>query len=111
MENDVQLQWIDVAPPERIAPGDYEIVEHDDRLIAVVNVGGDFFALEDVRTHGGGEFAGGPIENAEIVCPRHGARFCLRTGKALSAPAYEPVATFEVRVNDSGMLQVGVRSD
>ena len=51
------------------------------------------------------ELTGGPIENDQIVCPRHGARFCLRTGAALTAPAYEPVRTFPIRVAH-GMVQV-----
>ena len=110
MEKELELNWIDVVDPARIAPGDYEIVEHGDQLIAVVNVDGAFHAIEDVCTHDGEELTGGPIENGEIIFPRHGARFCLKTGKALSAPAYEPVSTYPVRVND-GMLQVGVPED
>ncbi|MDH3842244.1 MAG: non-heme iron oxygenase ferredoxin subunit [Chromatiales bacterium] len=99
--------WIDVALASAVAPGGYEVVDTDDQVIAVVNVGGQFFAIEDVCTHDGEELTGGPIEDAEIVCPRHGARFCLRTGAALTAPAYEPVRTFPVRVQN-GMIQVSV---
>jgi len=53
---------------------------------------------------------GGPIDGDQIICPRHGARFCIRTGKALTAPAYEPVATFPTRVHN-GMIQVQVDTD
>jgi 3-phenylpropionate/trans-cinnamate dioxygenase ferredoxin subunit len=97
--------WIDVALESAILPGDYRVVETDDTTIAVVNVSGKFFAIEDVCTHDGEELTGGPIENDQIVCPRHGARFCLRTGAALTAPAYEPVRTFPIRVAH-GMVQV-----
>ncbi len=99
--------WIDVALASAVTPGEYEIVDTDEQVIAVVNVAGEFFAIEDVCTHDGEELTGGPIEDDQIVCPRHGAKFCLRTGAALTAPAYEPVRTFPVRVQD-GMIQVSV---
>lgn len=66
--------------------------------IAVARTEAGFFAIEDICTHDGAELAGGPVEGGEIVCPRHGARFCLRTGAALSPPAYEPVRVFETKV-------------
>jgi len=68
------------------------------RLIAIARSGDEYFAIEDVCTHDGAELTGGAIEGAEIICPRHGARFCLRTGEALSPPAYEPVSVFETKV-------------
>ena len=55
--------------------------------------------------HAGGQLTGGTIEGGEIVCPRHRARFSIRTGEALTAPAYEPVAKFPVRV-ENGLIQV-----
>jgi len=98
-------EWVDVARAEELAPGDYEIVDIDDVEIAVINCDGEFYAIEDVCTHDGGVLTGGEIEDCQIECPRHGARFDIATGKALSAPAYEPVATFPVRVHD-GVVQV-----
>ena len=47
----------------------------------------DFYAIEDVCTHDGGILTGGPVEGDEVVCPRHGARFCVRTGEALGVAA------------------------
>ncbi len=100
-------EWLDVGPAESIGPGDFEVVETDDFPIAVVNVDGDFYAIEDICTHDGEELTGGPIEGDEIICPRHGAKFCIRTGEVLSPPAYEDVRTFETRV-ENGMVQVRV---
>ena len=54
-------------------------------MVAVARSGGEFFAVEDVCTHDGAELTGGAVEGAEIVCPRHGARFCLRTGRGADA--------------------------
>ena len=68
----------------------------------VFNVDGTFFAIDDVCTHDGGPLADGELTGCEIECPRHGARFDVRTGRPLSMPAIEPVAvhTIDVRGDD-----------
>jgi 3-phenylpropionate/trans-cinnamate dioxygenase ferredoxin subunit len=81
------------------------VVYADGTAIAVFNVGGTLHAIEDVCTHDGGELASGSVEGDTVACPRHGARFCLRTGAALSPPAYEPTAVLPVRV-EGGRVQV-----
>jgi len=99
-------RWIPVAPAADIGPGDFAQVELDDgSFVAVFNVAGGFHAIEDVCTHDGAGLAGGAIEGDQVICPRHGARFCLRTGAALSPPAYEPVRVFPTRVID-GIVEV-----
>ena len=98
-------QWVEVAHESEIEPGEFRVVDVDDTLIAVFNVKGSFYAIEDLCTHDGEELTGGPMEGDQVICPRHGARFCIRTGKALTAPAYEPVTTFPVRV-ENGAVQV-----
>jgi 3-phenylpropionate/trans-cinnamate dioxygenase ferredoxin subunit len=98
-------EWHPVAPEASIAPGDYAQTEIDSTLVAVFNIDGKFYAIDDICTHDGGELAGGAIEGDVVICPRHGARFCLRTGAALTPPAYEPVRTYETRVND-GMVEI-----
>ena len=101
--------WVLVAEVVNIKPGHYETVDLDGTLAAVFNVSGEFYAIEDVCTHDGTVLtSGNPIEGDEIVCPRHGARFCVRTGEALSPPAYEPTAKFPVKVEDG---KVYVRDD
>lgn len=92
------MSWLQVSPAASIADGDYAQVEVDAVLVAVFNIHGTFYAIEDTCTHDGGELAGGAIEDDVVICPRHGARFCLRTGAALTPPAYEPVRTFETRI-------------
>ena len=69
------------------------------------NLDRQYYAIEDMCTHDAGQLTGGAIENGNIVCPRHGAQFCIRTGAALTAPAYEPTLTFPVRV-EQGQIQV-----
>ena len=99
------MTWHAVAPADSIAPGDYAQTELDDQLVAVFNIGGAFYAIDDVCTHDGGELAGGAVDGDVVICPRHGARFCLRTGAALTPPAYEPVRTYETRVNQ-GIVEI-----
>lgn len=98
-------EWITVAKVGELTPGQFRKVDTDGAQIVVFNLSGEYYAIEDVCTHDGGQLTGGTIEGDEVVCPRHGARFCIRTGAALTAPAYEPVATFPVRVQD-GEVQV-----
>ena len=99
------MSWLPVAAAASIPSGDYAQIEVDDALVAVFNVDGKFYAIDDVCTHDGGELAGGALEGDVVICPRHGARFCLRTGAALTPPAYEPVRTYETRIVD-GMVEV-----
>jgi len=94
------MSWLPVAKVAEIPDGDYAQIEVDGALVAVFNVGGRFYAIDDICTHDGGELAGGAMDGDVVICPRHGARFCLRTGAALSPPAYEPVRTYETRVQD-----------
>ena len=100
-------QWHDVAAEGDIAEGAFEVVETDDLVVAVFHIGGDYLAIEDVCTHDGAELAGGPVDGDQIICPRHGARFCLRTGRALTPPAYQDVSTFSVRTLH-GRIQVQI---
>ena len=97
--------WIDVALEGEIQTGQCKTVDIDDVLVAVYNLDGGYFAIEDICTHDGGELATGEVQGDEVICPRHGARFCIRNGKALTPPAYEDVYCFPLRI-ENGMIQV-----
>lgn len=92
------MAFVTVARVGEIPAGACKVVRMDDVPVAVFHVDGAYHALEDVCTHDGGPLAEGVLEGCEIECPRHGARFDVRTGAVLSAPAFTPVPTFEVRV-------------
>jgi 3-phenylpropionate/trans-cinnamate dioxygenase ferredoxin subunit len=99
--------WQSVArtsdiPPQRVAV--FSVGDHD---VAVCNVDGQFYAIDDVCTHDGGALDQGELEGDQIECPRHGARFDVRTGAATQLPAFEPVETHAVRV-EGDTVQVGV---
>ncbi len=97
--------WVDVASTDQFTPGSHKVVDVDGVEVAVFNIGGEFLAIEDICTHDGGQLACGEVEGDVIVCPRHGAKFSLRTGEVLAPPAYEPVAALPVRV-ENNMVQV-----
>lgn len=85
-----------------------ELVEVDEQLIVLLHVGGEFFALDDVCTHDGGPLSEGAIDDHTIACPRHGAKFDLRTGAALTMPATQPTRTHDVKV-ENGEVFVRIR--
>lgn len=97
--------WIDVAPAGDFPPGGCRCLEADGVSIAVFNIDGRYCAIEDLCSHEAEELSSGEVDGFEITCPRHGARFSLITGSALSPPAYEPIPVFPVRV-ENGMVQV-----
>jgi 3-phenylpropionate/trans-cinnamate dioxygenase ferredoxin component len=97
--------WVDVARIDDFPPGTVRTVEIEGTPIAVFNLNGHYYAIEDVCTHEAETLSDGAVEDEEIVCPRHGAHFSIVTGAALSPPAYEPVTTFPVQV-EGGMVMV-----
>ena len=98
-------EWIDVAAVDSVADGENVIVDVDGTDIAVFKIDGQFYAIEDVCSHDGAEIASGELQGDEIVCPRHGAKFCVRTGEVKCAPAYENIDTFPVQIVN-GRVQV-----
>jgi 3-phenylpropionate/trans-cinnamate dioxygenase ferredoxin component len=103
------VREVTVCPVEELPPGEVKIVRDGSLAIGVFNVDGEYYAIEDRCSHDDGPLAEGDFEPDELVviCPRHGSRFDLRTGRPLSLPAYIPVDTFEVKVED-GVLRVVV---
>jgi 3-phenylpropionate/trans-cinnamate dioxygenase ferredoxin component len=97
--------WFSVTEVEKIQPGSYLVATVNDISLVVVNSHGRYFALENVCTHDGGELTGGVLEEEEIICPRHGAGFCIKTGAVTRAPAYEDIKSFPLRVRE-GYIEV-----
>jgi 3-phenylpropionate/trans-cinnamate dioxygenase ferredoxin subunit len=99
--------FVKVAETSDIPAGRVKVVVVSDRRIALCNVGGEFFAIDDICTHDGGPLDQGELEGDVIECPRHGARFNVRTGKMLTLPAVKPLNTYPLRVEGSE-IQVAV---
>jgi len=101
----VMSAWVDVARIEDLPPSSRRVVDVEGVQVAVFNIDGALYAIEDICTHDGGELASGVLEGEVIVCPRHGARFSVKTGAVLAPPAYAVLPIFPVRV-EQGMVQV-----
>jgi len=100
-------EWINVASTSELLAGTRKVVLTEVGPIAVFNLDDHFYAIKDACTHDGGELASGTLDGDQIICPRHGSRFCIRTGEVLSPPAYEDVETFPTRIAN-GTVQVGI---
>ena len=98
------MPWIDVASASALAEETPFTVEVDGLALVIVRCGKNLYAVEDRCTHDGEPLDGAEVESCEIICPRHGARFCLRTGEALTPPAYEPLRTYAVREEGGRLL-------
>lgn len=97
-------EWEQIAGVDEIAPGGRKSVVVDDLPALLLRIGDEYFCIEDTCTHDGQAMTNGPVQDHEITCPRHGARFDLRTGKALCMPATEPVLTFELDIREDGIF-------
>jgi len=95
--------WVRVGERSELLPGEFKVVFDGDTPIAVYNIDGAFYAVEDVCTHDGGDLAGGEVHGFEVECPRHGARFDLRSGAVTCPPAYEPITSFPVHETDGAI--------
>ena len=97
--------FVKIATTADIPPGKVNVYEAGGHRIAVCNVDGKYYAVDDTCTHDGGPLDQGELEGDQIECPRHGARFDVKTGKVLALPAVKPVNTYAVRVDGE---QIGV---
>lgn len=93
-------EFVKVASVADIPPGKRLWVEFEEETVIVINANGHFFCIADLCTHDDGPLEDGKLKGFEIECPRHGARFDIRSGAALSLPATSPVPTYKVKVSD-----------
>ena len=101
---------LEALPLDELPDGTMRLVPAGRDTIGLYRCGGELYAIEDRCTHDDGPLCEGEWDTGacEVVCPRHGARFDLRTGSALTLPAYLPVSTYPVRVRDDGMIVIEV---
>jgi len=96
-------EFVKVAKISDLAPGEKMLVEYDDDDVGLFNLGGEFFAISDVCTHDDGPLVEGKLDGEWIICPRHGARFNVRTGQQ-TMPAFAPVPLYEVKIEGEDIL-------
>ena len=102
-----KIEFVEIAPASELPNGQRLFVEVADRPLVIFNIAGQFFAIGDVCTHDDGPLGDGDIEGFNVVCPRHGGEFDVRTGKVMQMPAVVDVPAYPVRVVE-GMIQVGI---
>lgn len=101
-----QVEYVEIAPAAECPSGERLFVTIGHVPIVIFNIAGQFFAIEDTCSHDGNPLDDASLEGYEIICPRHGARFDARSGKALTMPAVEDIAAYPIRV-DSGQIMLG----
>jgi 3-phenylpropionate/trans-cinnamate dioxygenase ferredoxin component len=97
-------RWVDVGAAASVSETTPLSVEVDGVPVVVVRCGTELYAVEDRCTHDGESLGAAQVEDCQIICPRHFAHFCLRTGEALTPPAYEPLRTYRAREQDGRVL-------
>ena len=102
-----KIEFVEIAPAAELPNGERLFVELGDKPIVIFNIAGQFFAIGDVCTHDDGPLGDGLLEDHNIVCPRHGAEFDVRTGQAVQMPAVVDIPAYPVQVRD-GKIFVGI---
>ena len=92
-------EFVKAAKTDEIAPGQSKMLEVNDKKIAIFNVAGSFYAIDDTCSHRGGSLSQGMIEGEKVTCPWHGAVFDIRSGEVLGPPAPKGVAWYNIRVD------------
>jgi metal-sulfur cluster biosynthetic enzyme/nitrite reductase/ring-hydroxylating ferredoxin subunit len=103
-------EFVKVADASEVPDPGKTLVEVDGEMVALFHVDGQWHAIDDVCTHDGGPLADGELRNHTISCPRHGAKFDIRTGAALTMPAIRPTRAHDVKVEGDAVL-VRLRKD
>lgn len=104
------VEFIRVAQVEDVEDGDRLFVEIDDYELVVFNIAGEYFAIGDVCSHDDGPLGDGEIEEYDVICPRHGARFDVRSGQVTALPAVTDIPAYPVRVSGSD-IEIGIPLD
>lgn len=99
-----ECEFIDIAAVDELPGGERLFIEIDNQPIVVFNIAGQYFAIGDVCSHDNGPVGEGDLEGDEVICPRHGARFDLRSGKALALPAVDDIPAYPLQVQDGRIL-------
>ncbi len=102
-----KLEYVEIAPASELPNGERLFVDLGDKPIVIFNIAGQFFAIGDVCTHDDGPLGDGVLEGKNVVCPRHGAEFDVRNGKAMQMPAVVDIPAYPVQVKE-GNIFVGI---
>lgn len=102
-----KVEFVEIAPASELPNGERMFVTVGDVSIVIFNIAGNLFAIADLCSHDNGPLGDGDLEGDEVICPRHGARFDIRTGKTLGLPAVVDIPAYPLRVRE-GMIEIGI---
>jgi 3-phenylpropionate/trans-cinnamate dioxygenase ferredoxin subunit len=102
-----QCDFVEIGAVSELANGARLFVEIDDLALVVFNIGGQLFAIADLCSHDNGALGDGELMHYDVHCPRHGASFDVRSGRALSLPAIEDIPAYPVRIVN-GQIEIGL---
>ncbi len=108
--NQEKLEYIQVGSVEELKQGERIFIEIDGKPIVIINLNGDYYAIGDVCSHDDGPVGEGNLEGFEIICPRHGAHFDIRTGKVLALPAFVDIPAYPIRVVGD-QIEIGIPAE
>ncbi|MBI2479482.1 MAG: non-heme iron oxygenase ferredoxin subunit [Planctomycetia bacterium] len=91
-------EFVRVAKVSDVIKSGRLILEVDDRMVVLMYINEQFFCIDDVCTHDGGPLGEGELRGYELACPRHGAKFDVRNGAALTMPATEATVVHEIKI-------------
>ena len=105
--NNDKLEFVPIGSINELKDGERLFIEIDGNSIVIINIHGQYYAIADVCSHDDGPVGEGALEGFEIICPRHGARFDIRTGKVLAFPAFVDIPAYPIRVSGN-QIEVGI---
>jgi len=103
-----EYEFFIVAGADECPDGERIFIEIDDEYIIIINIDGNYFSIADLCSHDNGPLDDGEVEGHCIICPRHGARFDLKTGDAMTLPAVHGIPSYPVRTKD-GNIEIGLK--
>ncbi|HMS00821.1 MAG TPA: non-heme iron oxygenase ferredoxin subunit [Anaerolineales bacterium] len=105
--DETKIEYYEIIPASELPNGERLFIEIEGNSLVIFNIAGQFFAIADICSHDGGPLGEGDLEGFNVICPRHGAEFDVRTGKVVQLPAVDDIPAYPVQVRD-GVIFVGI---
>ena len=105
--DETKIEYFEIIPASELPNGERLFIEIEGNSLVIFNIAGQFFAIADICSHDGGPLGEGDLEGFNVICPRHGAEFDVRTGKVVQLPAVDDIPAYPVQVRD-GTIFIGI---
>ena len=105
--DETKIEYFEIIPASELPNGERLFVEIEGNSLVIFNIAGQFFAIADICSHDAGPLGEGDLEGFNVICPRHGAEFDVRTGKVVQLPAVDDIPAYPVQARE-GVIFVGI---